>query len=149
MPDDTLSNAPRTHIYTLSNGATLSIENVPAKIDASDPVFQVYAVAVARRLSVAGRAFKAQQPGPEVREVVDYGELKGLPAHGPVSLEIRQTLLARKLRPADLAHKLGVAPSAVARWLDPNYHQHSTAKLLKIAEALESELETHFKLRAG
>ena len=78
MPDDTLSNAPRTHIYTLSNGATLSITGVPAKTDASDPDFQAYALAVARRLSVAGLAFKARQPGPEVREVVDYSELEAL-----------------------------------------------------------------------
>ena len=149
MPDDTLKDAQRTHTYTLTNGATLSILGVPAKIDASDPDFQVYDLDVTRRLSAAGLTFRAQHPGPEVREVVDYAELETLPAPSPVSLEIRRALMARKLKPADLARKLGVAPSAVARWLDPKYYQHSTATLLKIAEALESELEIHFKLRAG
>ncbi|WP_420596589.1 hypothetical protein [Deinococcus sp.] len=80
MPDDTLNDAQRTHTCTLSNSATLSILGVPAKIDANDPDFQAYAVAVARRLSVAGRAFKAQLPGPEVRQVVDYAELEAPPA---------------------------------------------------------------------
>lgn len=147
--DSTLTDAQRTHTYTLKNGATLRIEGVPAKVDARDPDFQAYPLDVTRRLFAAGLAFKAQRPGPEVRQVVAYGELEALPAPSPVSLEIRRALMARKLKPADLARKLGVAPSAVARWLDPNYHQHSTATLLKIAQALESELEIHFKLRAG
>ncbi|TSA84621.1 helix-turn-helix transcriptional regulator [Deinococcus detaillensis] len=149
MPNDTLNDDQRTHIYTLKNGATLSILDVPAKIDLHEPDFQAYTVDVARRLSVAGLAFEAQNPNPEVRQIMNYAELAPLPAPSPVSLEIRRALLARKLRPADLARKLGVAPSAVARWLDPSYYQHSTATLTKIAEALESELEIHFKLRAS
>ncbi len=139
----------RTHTYTLPNGAMLSILDVPAKVDASDSGFQAYALDVTRRLSAAGLAFRAQHPGPEVRQELKYSDLEAPPAPSPVSLEIRRVLLARKMKPADLARKLGVAPSAVARWLDPGYHQHSTATLQKIAQALESELEIHFKLRSS
>lgn len=149
MSDDTLMEAKRTHTYTLPNGATLSILEVPAKVDLIDSSFQAYALDVTRRLSAAGLAFRAQHPGPEVRQELKYNDLEAPPAPSPVSLEIRRALLARKLKPADLARKLGVAPSAVARWLDPGYYQHSTATLQKIAQALEGELEIHFKLRAS
>ncbi|WP_415786760.1 helix-turn-helix domain-containing protein [Deinococcus saxicola] len=149
MPDSILTDAERTHTYTLKNGATLSILGVPAKVDASDSDFQAYALDVTRRLSAAGLAFRAQHSGPESRQELRYSDLEALPMPSPVSLEIRRALLARKMKPADLARKLGVAPSAVARWLDPGYHQHSTATLQKIAQALESELEIHFKLRVS
>ena len=94
-------------------------------------------------LETEGRALPRPPQKAEAEEGLELVWIAPAPVN-PVSLEIERLMRKKGVSRSELARRLGVAPSAVTRWLDPLYFGHSLKTLKRIAEALESGLEVRF-----
>ncbi|MGY2896866.1 helix-turn-helix domain-containing protein [Deinococcus sp. UYEF24] len=73
-----------------------------------------------------------------------YANLPGPPS--PASMEIQRAMQTQQVTLADLASKMGVRPSLLAHWLDPDNHNLKMTTVQWIADALDCELITRFRL---
>ena len=94
-------------------------------------------------LETEGRALPRPPKSAPRKEGLELVWLSPAPVN-PVSLEIERLMKKRGLSRSELARRLGVAPSAVTRLLDPLYFGHSLKTLRRVAEALECGLEVRF-----
>jgi len=94
-------------------------------------------------LETEGRALPRPPENARGEEGLELVWLTPAPVN-PVSLEIERLMKKRGVSRSELARRLGVAPSAVTRWLDPLYFGHSLQTLRRVAEALDSDLEIRF-----
>jgi len=123
-------------------GAPIFVAGKPSREAAIQALQEGLAYYLAH-LETEGRALPHPPKNAQPKEGLERVWLTPAPVN-PVSLEIERLMKKRGVSRSELARRLGVAPSAVTRWLDPLYFGHSLKTLKRIAEALDSGLEVQF-----
>lgn len=115
-------------------GYSVTFRDIPEAITQGDTLEEAREMARDALLTAMDFYFDDQRQVPAPSGLQDGEELVGLPASAAAKVLLLNAMLARNVRPVDLARAMKVTPQEVTRITD----LHHTTKIDKLQDALEA-----------